>query len=201
MFKIETVKVDPKLYSTHAKYEKLYPTEAAAIHLVDSQGKYTNIGSGAFGTVYGCHNTNIVYKVGDVDCNTAYMSYVRELSRLKTPNKFLPTIYGCRIFKHRGDSHFVVAMERLIRGSGDPFYSAVSQFQDFLENDSLSSSEPDMLGIQQIVPEPLIQALTVVKRAYNHASAKSGGDVRWDLHRGNFMLRGKNEIVITDPIA
>jgi len=200
MFKIETIKVDPKLYKNHSEYKRLDPTEAAANHLVDSQGDYARIGSGSYGTVYGCRDTNIVYKVGEVGYNTAYLSYVRELSRLKTPNKFLPTIYGCRIFKHRGASHFVVAMERLRPGSGSSFYNAVSQFEELLEYDDRTNSAPDILGITRTIPKTVVDAVKVVKRAYYRASSKSH-DTEWDLHHGNFMMRGKNEIVITDPIA
>jgi hypothetical protein len=199
MFKIETVKVDPTLYSTHAKYEKLYPTEAAAIHLVDSQGKYTNIGSGAFGTVYGCRDTNIVYKVGEVKYNTAYLSYVRELLRLKTPNKFLPAIYGCRIFKHRGDSHFVVAMERLKEGKGNAYYDAVDCMQCVIQDDDWDAYK-DIPAKFIINIGDLKKATKVIDKAYNTA-IKSDDCVELDLHSGNFMLRGKNEIVITDPIA
>lgn len=135
-----------------------------------------------------------------MEFNTAYLSYVRELSRLKTPNKFLPTIYGCRIFNYRGDSHFVVAMERLRPGSGRAFYNAVYQFGELLKDDDSTSSEPDILGIKNAIPKTVIDAVKVVKRAYYRASAKSHY-TEWDLHRGNFMMRGKNEIVITDPIA
>jgi hypothetical protein len=200
MFKIETVKVDPKLYENHSKYKRLDSTEAAAKHLVFSQGKYMYLGAGAYGTVYGCSDTNIVYKIGDTELNTSYLSYVRELSRLKEPNKFLPTIYGCKIFKYGRESHFVVAMERLRPGSGHAFYNAADKFGEILQHDETETNTSDLLGIQQIMPKTVIDAVKVLKRAYKRASSKNM-DAEWDLHHGNFMMRGKNEIVITDPIA
>lgn len=133
-----------------------------------------------------------------MEYNTAYLSYVWELSRLKTPNKFLPTIYGCKIFKYGRESHFVVAMERLHPGSGYAFYNAVDKFEEILQHDENKTS--DLLGIRQVMPKTVIDAVNVLKRAYKRASSKNI-DAEWDLHRGNFMMRGKNEIVITDPIA
>lgn len=196
MFKIETVKVDPKLYKNHPKYKMFGSTVAAAKHLVDSQGNYTYLGAGAFGTVYGCSDTNIVYKIGDTNLNTSYLSYVRELSRLKKPNKFLPKIYGCKIFKYHRESHFVVAMERLHPGYGRAFFDAADKFEEILRYDETETNTSDLLGIQEIMPKTLIDAVKLVKRAYTRAE-----DADWDLHHGNFMMRGKNEIVITDPIA
>ena len=182
MFKIETIVVKKNAYK-------------AAKELVEAQGKYRKIGSGAYGTVFGTKGSNVVYKVGEVDDNDGYLSYVRELASHKAHNPFTPKIYGVRIYEPEGygSSYFVVAMERLAKGKG------LCQVADWFEEqlcDNGNTANPaalSMLGIK--MPKALLDALKILHRAYNRASY---GD--WDLHGGNFMLRGK-QVVITDPLC
>jgi hypothetical protein len=170
-------------------------------------GKNTRIlGSGSYGTVYGTKNSNVVYKVGDADDNEGYIAFIKTLANEKTHNKFFPKIYGVRFIENLSnpsywgrssiDNVIVVAMEKLspIDRKTKP---AVEFFIDELEDckNSLDKKEAnEILGIKYIVPNELQSAITTLRKAAYSSSAN------WDLHSGNFMLRGK-QIVVTDPLA
>lgn len=197
MFKIERIKVD-----NAEQYKKKYRTDdaayAAAKHLVLSQGRFRKIGSGCFGVVYGNKNSPIVYKMGYVEENTPYLSYVTELSKIKKPNPFLPVIHGCRIYNHGSNSHFVVAMERLHEGEGIEFRCAVDLISSMVEYDEIvTANEFDKKW--KICQNDLTTAQKIVKRAYNRASREDSAG--YDLHYGNCMVRGNDQLVITDPLS
>ena len=165
----------------------------AAEQLVkDQPGEWGYLGSGVYGTVYGCKDKDWVYKVGKVSCNGPYLSYIKQLSKLETHNPYTPEIYGVRIYEGKPDSGFVVAMERLkpLDGSGRTKAWAFKDFmQEFRMDRGLAS-----LGIRLDVPAQLSELSKVL------LTAKKNSRGSWDMHQGNFMMR-KKQLVVTDPLA
>lgn len=191
MFEIKTVQV-PKTFSTYDNYN--------ASDYVDElieKAQLQNIGSGAYAKVYSRNDLNVVFKVGDAEDNSGYMSYLKALSQVKTKNPYFPKIYEASIVRGRNsyDSVLVVAMERL----RELEYVSLQKLRpviDWFDNNAWHIDRlfelSKLLGIKY--PIHLSQALRVLQKAYK----TSGGS--FDLHAGNFMLRGE-QLVITDPIA
>ena len=190
MFKKETFKVETD------------PEELALNMVLAQLGKRgKRIGSGSYGEVYGAPNNDVVYKIGDATDNAGYLAFINTLEKQKTHNPFFPKIYGVRYLKKehhwREQIYFVVAMEKLKRLSSKHM-PVVRFFNAELENDDDAydlDQANKLLGVKRVVPEPLKKAITVLKTA-----SKNGYEVDWDLHEGNFMLRG-NQIVVTDPLS
>lgn len=212
MFKIERITVPkPKNKKPFRIKERngwnshrtVSPAEKAILDMIACQGggKYRQIDSGAYGRVYGMSDSPIVYKVGDATDNEGYMAFVKQLSKLKTDNPFFPKVHGMRIYScGKTDSFFVVAMERLEDGgSCAGFETACNTFEELLDNPKVTSSEPleTLLGIKITTPPALQEAVKVLRKAYKSGS----GCVEWDLHDGNFMVRGGKQLVVIDPLA
>jgi hypothetical protein len=185
------------------KYEVKQEAYSVAKEMIKAQGKYKAIGSGAYGTVYGSKDSKVVYKVGDTSNNVGYLSYIKVLSKQKKHNPYLPKIYGVRFIRSKsGDEVFVVAMEKLQplkRGMGE----VCDWFEDELSGynrDSFGNAEA-ALGVKKIVPKPLTEALDVLRKAHSEGnSGRRWDSADWDLHCGNFMMRGP-QVVVTDPLA
>lgn len=185
-FKVEKIRVKGSGYQ-------------AAVQLIEDQpGDWGKIGSGVFGTVYGCKDKDWVYKVGNLNDNTGYLSYLNQLSTLEEHNPYTPEIYGVRFYKGTTSSAFVVAMERLTpmpqRGRGK-----VWALSDFIEGSANSDmkriKDLQELGVKVEFPKPLEEVIELL-----HQAKKKSKWASWDLHMGNFMMRGK-QLVITDPLA
>lgn len=171
--------------------------DAAHKLIKDQPGEWKYIGSGVYGTVYGNKDKDWVYKVGDLNDNDGYLSYIKQLSKQKKHNPFTPEIYGVRFYIGPRFSGFVVAMERLKpmpqRGRGK-----VWALVDFIEADNRRSDHFGPLrelGVKIEFPDHLEEAVTLLRRA-----KKQSKWANWDLHMGNFMMREK-QLVITDPLA
>lgn len=206
MFKIETVTVNAQQYLNHPDYEFEAPARAAILHMISCQGNYEYIGNGAFGTVYGSPKSGIVYKFGEYTSNRGYLSFVKEMSKLKKHNPFLPLIHGVRIY-NAGKGHrkfFVVAMERLESdGWNSPgFDVAMSVVVKLIRQDN-TASDPmplNFMGLQFKENDALFEAVNVVKSAHR-AAQRPRNSVSYDLHSGNFMMRDRNQLVVIDPLA
>lgn len=169
--------------------------------LIKAQGKYKVVGRGAYATVYGSKESDIIYKVGEVSSNQPYLSYVKVLSRLKKHNPFTPKIYGVRFYKGKksrdnywvdDSDYFVVAMERLNTAKGKA--SQVHNWFDTMLGGWAEDMSQEILGVKMIIPEQLQHAMDILKASIR----KSNGC--FDFHKGNFMMRG-NQVVITDPLS
>lgn len=194
MLKIETIEVKGS-------------ARDAAKDMIKAQGAYKRIGSGSYGEVFGAKNSAVVYKLGDSTDNDGYWAFVKTLMKEKTHNPFLPKIHGVRVYKGTAstnrwrdeDEFFVVAMERLT-SMPNKMNPARHWFCDQLERGSYSSDTPDkgavLLGVKMVVPKTLTDALKVLRKA-----ARSSSSADWDLHDGNFMIRGAKQLVVIDPLA
>ena len=183
MFKIERYRVEGD-----ARY--------IAKEMIHAQGAKTCLGSGCFGRVYGSKKSKIVYKLGDARDNDGYLAYLEILARQKQHNPYLPQIYGVRFIKDsKGNEYFVVAMERL-QPLPSKHFDVADVMQDLITGSKDSSSAEAIVGIKRSVPKQLVQAVRVVRDAYKSKQRY----VNWDLHSGNFMLRGQ-QVVITDPLS
>lgn len=180
MFSIEHYTVDQ---SAHA----------VADQMVRAQGGPNCIGSGCFGRVYGSDRSPVVYKVGDVHENGGYLSYINKLSKVTKRNPYFPVIYGVRFLKGTyGSQYFVVAMERLapVRGAvADHIYLLADLIRGDDSNDAFKQ-----MGLKLQMNAELREAVRLLR------AAKRDSDGYWDLHSGNFMLRGQ-QLVITDPLT
>jgi hypothetical protein len=181
------------------KHEVKGDAEKVAMKMINAQGKYKHIGSGSYGSVYGCKKSNVVYKIGDASDNEGYIAFIRVLSKQKKQNPFMPVIYGVRFIKDKdGDEYFVVAMEKL-ESLPRRMYDVTDWFEEQLTGHGGSSMRDAELavGVKRVVPKELSTALAILQTAYDK-SRSYGAD--WDLHEGNFMMRGK-QVVCTDPLA
>lgn len=206
MFEIQKITISKLDYATKDRYgDALSPAEQALMEIVNGLGQ-TRIGSGAFGVVYSERGSDVVYKVCEANANKAYMSFVKQLSKQKQDNPFLPKIYGCAVFTSDAqsaygdsdkDSYFVVVMERLDDRRPDGFYDAINKVEGLCDPYESKNKEQDLLpGIKTIVPRALRQAVALMKRAKRGCS-----EAGWDLHGGNFMMRGDRQLVVIDPLA
>lgn len=183
MFEIERYKIKGDAYYT-------------AKEMIRAQGAETCLGSGAYGRVYGSKEGKVVYKMGDASDNEGYLAFIKTLSKQKTHNPYLPQIYGVRFIKDsKGNEYFVVAMERL-QPLPSKHFDVADVMQDLITGSKDSSSAEAIVGIKRSVPKQLVQAVRVVRDAYKSKQRY----VNWDLHSGNFMLRGQ-QVVITDPLS
>ena len=186
MFEIERYKIKGDAYYT-------------AKEMIRAQGAETCLGSGAYGRVYGSNKSDVVYKMGDASDNEGYLAFIKTLSKQKTHNPYLPRIYGVRFIKDsKGNEYFVVAMERL-QSLPSKYYRVAKLMDDMITEDNKDRNDAEVekiVGIKRSVPKELTQAIRVLRAAYN--SNKRNLD--WDLHSGNFMLRGR-QVVVTDPLC
>ena len=189
MFKIEkyTVKNNPR---------------TIAQEMIDAQGDVRFMASGSFGAVYSAAKSAVVYKIGDIEENYAYLSYLKVLAKQTIHNPFTPKIYGLRYITDKtGDGVFVVAMERL-KELPDDYCEIPDYFEEHVVFDSRNSDysrTEKVLGIQTVVPPTLKKAFKLLKAAFKEGN-KSRPGCSWDLHTGNFMMRGK-QIVCIDPLS
>jgi len=172
-----------------------------AEEMIEAQGATTYLGSGLYGRVFGSPDNDVVYKISHVCDNDGYIAYVKTLAQQKTHNPYTPKIYGVRFIVSKQNEVMVVAMEKLA-----PLTKAEDNipywFSDTLHRRNFHDvmTEPTVrarLGItNRTLPKPLSEAIKVLKAS----KSKCNKSIGWDLHKGNFMLRGQ-QIVCTDPLA
>lgn len=205
MFEIQKIAVSKAHYKTKDRYgDGMSAAEQAVLEIIEGLGQ-SRIGSGAFGVVYSDRGSDVVYKVCEANSNKAYMSFVKQLSKQKQDNPFLPQIYGCAVFTSDAqnvhgdgkDSYFVVVMERLNDQRPDGFYDAINTVEGLCDPYEGKHKDTNLLpGIRTVVPRALRQAVSLMKRAKRGCS-----EAGWDLHGGNFMIRGERQLVVIDPLA
>lgn len=181
MFNIETIKLSKKCGYTASEF---------AQEMVEYQGKMKCIGSGCYASVYSDKNHNYVYKISE---DSAYLEFVKMLSKQPKQNPYFPIIHAARLIKscnhHGGDEVLVVCMEKLQR------FRTESYPQDILtkivESDYKETARfCKMFGVEK----HLANALVLMSKIAH------GKDYYVDLHDDNVMLRGK-QLVFTDPFA
>lgn len=161
------------------------------------------LGDGACATVY--KGKDCVYKIGTVKDNQAYLAYIQTIAESGIQNPFLPKVFGVRIV----DKNMIVALEEL----SDEFYGG-----DMKEKIGISHHELETLcewiaydtdgdnqkrideyslKIKEKFRNELMAAAYIVAATTKSPNSKG---CRFDMHSGNFMLRGK-QVVITDPLC
>lgn len=187
MFKIERVivKGSPK---------------TAAMAAIKRQGRgFKQIGSGAFGRVFGSKGHPVVFKIAEYDSEDGYVAWVKELQRCKKQNPLVPVIYGMWIYQNANDNYnpyYVVAMERLTSGYRRAgFLDAVDWFANKAES-NIDREDPvaKYFGVERL-PNPIIEVIAMIHRAMRRDPW-----LEYDLHYGNFMMR-QGQIVVTDPLC
>lgn len=188
---------------TIEKFEVKGNAESTAMAMVKAQGAKKKLGFGSYGTVYGSRDSDVVYKIGDATDNEGYLAFIKVLAKQKTQNPYFPKIYGVRFIKGKegdywGGSNkvFVVAMEKL-KPLPNKMREVCEIFEEEVRTDCYSTNKRNadaLLGIKRKVPKQLLEAFDALRTAYK------SGDCSWDLHSGNFMVRGK-QVVCTDPLC
>lgn len=161
------------------------------------------LGDGACATVY--KGKDCVYKIGTVKDNQAYLAYIQTIAESGIQNPFLPKVFGVRIV----GNYMIVALEEL----SDEFCSGDMKEQFGIghhEFETLCSllahkhkdkfqSEIDKYAskIKGRFSNELMAAAYIVAATTKSPNSKG---FRFDMHSGNFMMRGK-QIVITDPLC
>lgn len=165
-----------------------------------AEGYKSCLGSGLYARVYAKKGSDAVLKVGDVDRNDAYLSYVKAILRTKKQSAFLPQIIWVKIFRDprtREPGVMIVKMEKLkaVRDSKEveaTIEALDNYFEHWSSRDTMFKSYK-LLGVEVTVPKDLRTAFSVLD------SAQRSNDHTWDWHSGNIMLRGK-QLVFTDPL-
>lgn len=186
LFKIEKIKVKGSGYD-------------AAQNLIDEQpGVWDYIGSGLCARVYGNESKDWVYKIGLMEGNHGYLSYLKQLSKQKKHNPYTPKIYGVRYYIGDVDSAFVVAIERLkeVRTKKDLY--KVDVLADLIRVDG--EFDEEFKEELKIKDEKRIKEVMEMIQILNLALKQSMEECFWDLHSGNFMKRGR-QLVVTDPLV
>lgn len=174
------------------------------------QGDYRVIGRGSYGEVFGAKKSNIVYKVGDIESNFPYLTFVDAVIKQSKPNPFFPRIYGVRYIRatHPYDDYqdqFVVAMERLQRLTDKVWRDfeslVVSELEETMYDipDELEA-RTEAIGFVMGPNNDLKEATKLLKKIQNKYSRKD--EIAFDLHRENFMCRSKgSHPIFVDPFA
>lgn len=199
MFEIQNFTVSKYDYPTrNSDGDPAGPSRLAVMEIIEGMGQH-RIGSGAFGVVYSERGSDVVYKVCETSTNKPYISFVKQLSKQKVDNPFLPKVYGCAVFTSdvKGDSYFIVVMERLNDDRPDGFYDAIRKVEELVDPSDDVKAANLLPGLKTVVPRVLRSAVSLLQRARRDAGKEAG----WDLHGGNFMIRGDRQLVVIDPLA
>lgn len=154
------------------------------------------LGAGAFGAVYGSEYSDTVTKVTYGD-DWGYLAFLEEIRPHSGTNPWLPRIYCVDVYMDQnGETAIVVKMERLDRrwtafGEADPGYEKPRETAREIRGHSYGTEISEWITNN---PE-LSQALELIDRAQKKSSCSK------DLHGGNIMMRGQNQVVITDPLG
>lgn len=179
--------------------------EVPSRHLINwlRSQKLRRIGSGSYGEVYGRKGFKRVFKIGDIDENSAYLDFVFKVIKQRKQNPYLPRIHNVTFFRHKPNidndyaereicDYFLIEMERLDKLPRS-YGRVVGWFEDIIDGESDYMTDPNILKTLGIkFPKDLLTVIDIIQKlCCNHGS---------DLHRGNFMMRGR-QIVVTDPVA
>lgn len=185
------------------KTVKVERAHKAAKAFIKEKGATRHIGSGCYGSVYGGTGLNVVYKVGDVDINAGYLSFIRQVIKQDSHNPFTPKVFSVTIFDDCEERYFVVEMEKL-KSMKRSQYPAARKIADMMYNHSDLKVDRGLaaLGIKIHIPEEIRELTKMLKRAYKNANRNIEwcDAIDWDMHMGNFMQRD-GQIVVTDPLA
>jgi hypothetical protein len=183
--------------------------DAFVKEMIKFQGNYRLIGSGSYGEVFGSKSSNIAYKVGGIEDNFPYLTFVNEVIKESKHNPFFPKIYGVRYIraKKSGDDEdlFVVAMERLRRlpkktwREFEPLVVAGLDPECSSDNSKFLDTALS-IGFDVKPNSDLKRAIKLLKKI-----DEEYGDyeiVVFDLHKENFMCRTEWSLhVFVDPFA
>lgn len=160
-----------------------------------TSGGMSTLGRGCFAAVYGSDRHDWVTKVTFGD-DWGYVSFLEELSRVDA-NPWLPVIYAADVYMDdAGKTCSVVRMERL-RREWNAWGEASPGFEQFVEiMREIRSQAYGFDKFQWILDNrELMAALDLIDRAHKASRCMK------DMHAGNIMMRGRNQLVITDPLG
>lgn len=156
---------------------------------------YGPVGGGAFGKVYQKEGQSTVLKVF-LASDTGYLKFLKFCAQYG-PSKHLPKFYGrlLNLEKYVGYPVMAIRMEKLTHvshpGISDSMWKVIDSIQS-LWGMSLEYFQEEL--VDYAGPE-LVAVIYALERGIK------GDQVdRFDLHGGNYMMRGQ-DVVIIDPYA
>lgn len=158
--------------------------------------KMQELGAGSFGAVYGSAYSDKVTKI-TYGNDWGYLAFLEEIRPHSNTNPWLPSIYSLDVYMDQnGETAIVVKMERLDRrwtsfGEADPGYESLRKIAHEIRSHSYGIDTSQWISNN---PE-LTTALTLIDNAKKRSNCSK------DLHGGNIMVRGQNQLVITDPLG
>ena len=163
------------------------------------------IGTGQFGIVYGSPTEKFVVKINNGLYDGAYLDFIEWC---KTQNSiYLPKVGKIREF---GEKTYIVFLEKLeplnIKINGDPTELTKSLryiVEDMSKKQYMSRSHYVFDVLYKFFDEDWIRE-DFVDCCHQLAKFKKHWSIDindFDLHIGNFMMRNKGTIVVTDPIG
>lgn len=159
---------------------------------------FQRVGAGAFGVVFMHPQLDYALKVFYDD--PAYSKFVR-YAQANPQNPHLPKFRGKMM--RVSDKMLAVRMEKLTPTSGNKFLATASYYAGMIDHDPDMTIDDFFTRIHGRIPPDVIeyyeQDPSLLETLKELAIVK-GGDAMFDLHEGNFMLRGDVYVVI-DPFA
>lgn len=166
---------------------------------------FSEIGNGQFSVVYGSPTEKFVVKVNNGLYDGAYLDFIEWC---KTQNStHLPKVGKIREF---GEKTYIVFIEKLeplnIKVNGDPLelMKALHYIVDDISKKQYMSRSHYIFDIlykffdEDWIREDFVDCCDQLAKFKKHWNIDIS---EFDLHIGNFMMRNKGTIVVTDPIG
>lgn len=156
--------------------------------------KFVTLGRGHFSTVLGVPGKNRIIKVCHYTTNGGgWTDYVVWANKNGWGGKFAPAVYSLKTYSGKEKPFTVCVMERLEATFADiPQSNPLAIFGTLLH---YGTKHKNLAAVE--VMEKLQPGISKFLVDFNEEFKND----RWDMHNDNFMLRGTDEFVLTDPIA
>jgi hypothetical protein len=147
-------------------------------------------GSGSMSEVWGNSSDSFVYKIVKGN-DIGYFNYLREINKADPDNPFLPKIFSVIIYSFLGRPiRTIVKMEKLNRFNWE---SPAHEELDKLSR-MIAKNHPISIFQSRQRRKQLNELRETVRNAMDSDA------IRFDLHTGNWMIRGEHQLVLIDPL-
>jgi hypothetical protein len=167
------------------------------------------LGSGLYGVVYESNKYNRVLKVSFAESDSGYIAFIKELSKLRRENPYLPTIFSATFYVYADVTLFVVEMERLnkLKRSYYRYNRSTEKYEPTNESGIIVDyfdMSPDAEEQEQKPNQRKENWILRGDRELQFAAKFLRDTARkyeceWDVHDDNVMIRKEGYPVINDP--
>lgn len=154
------------------------------------------LGTGCFSDAWICRLTNKAIKITSEN-DWGYLAYLEEISQQPIQNPWVPAIDSVDVYRDNSKNIAIITkMELLTRrwdswGKSDAGYESYRQMSQDIREHSDGNEKHEWITNNS----DLVSALSLIDRAQKRSKTLK------DLHAGNFMMRGPDQLVIIDPLS